>query len=161
MRNGAIASLLVVAILVGAGAGYLIGSYTNHPGTTTTQTTCMITTYPAQPFGTALRVVNATTLEPVVGADVIATASAICGTSTSTIASAQFTTNSTEWYSLPFINHGTYQIAVTYLSHSYNLTMSPGLSVYNCATLYVPTGQTDVTTTGSSQTPCNQFFNSS
>jgi hypothetical protein len=162
MRSRVVASLLVVAILVGAGAGYLIGSYASHPGTTTTQTTCM-TTYPGQPFGASTRVINATTLMPVVGANVIATAPVlgVCSASTPKTDSVQFTTNSTEWYSLPFFNLGTYQITVTYLGRSYNVTMPLGRSVYNCATLYVPTGQTNVTTTGGSQTPCNQFFNSS
>ena len=155
MRNGLVAALLVVAILAGAGAGYLIGSYANHPGTATTQTTCM-TIYPGQPLGASLRVVNATTLKPVVGAIVTATAPVlgICGASTPTLDSVQFTTNSTEWYSLPVINHETYQIAVAYLGHSYGVTMPLGLSVYNCATLYVPTGQTNVTTTGASQMSC-------
>ena len=151
-----------MAILAGAGAAYLIGSYANHAGTTTyvdsttfTRITCM-TTYPGQPLGVSLRVVNATTLGPVVGAAVTATApiSGVCGDSNPIAVSVQFTTNSTEWYSLPFINHGTYQIGVTYLGHSYNLTMPLGLSVYNCATLYVPSGQTDITTTGSARTPC-------
>jgi hypothetical protein len=118
-----------------------------------------MTIYPGQPLGAALRVVNATTLKPAVGAIVAATApvSGICGASTPTMDSVQFTTNSTEWYSLPFINHGTYQIAITYLDHSYSVTMPLGLSVYNCATLYVPTGQMNVTTTGASQMPCQSI----
>ena len=123
-----------------------------------TVTTCM-TTFPGQPLGASLRVINANTSKPVAGATVTASApvSGVCGASTPTVDSLQFTTNSTEWYSLPYINHGTYQIAVTYLSRSYSMTLPLGLSVYNCATLYLPTGVTNVTTTGSSQSPCSSL----
>ena len=158
MRNEVVAIVLVVAILAGAGAVYLVSSYSNHAGTTTTQTTCM-TIFPAQPLGASMRVINATSLTPIAGAVVTANApvSGICGASTPTMDSVQFTTNSTEWYPLPFINHGTYQIAVTYSGHSYGMTMPLGLSVYNCGTLYVPTGQMNVTTTGASQMPCQSI----
>ena len=128
------------------------------PPTKPTTMTCM-TIFPGQPLGASLRVINATTLKPIVGAIVTATSpvSGICGVSTPTMESVQLTTNSTEWYSLPFVNHGTYQIGVSYQGHSYNVTMPLGLGAYNCATLSVPTGQTNVTTTGSPQLPCSSI----
>jgi hypothetical protein len=153
---------IAIAVIIALVLGFLTYATrptpATQPATITIQITCM-TTYPGQPLGAALRVVNATNLEPVAGAIVTATApvSGICGASTPMVDTVQFTTNSTEWYSLPFINHGTYQIGVTYLGHSYSVIMRLGLSVYNCATLYVPTGQTNVTTTGASQMPCQSI----
>jgi len=49
MRNGLIAALLVLVISAGAGAGYLIGSNTNHSGTTSTQTVVSTVTREAGP----------------------------------------------------------------------------------------------------------------
>ena len=153
-----VATVVIIVLLASLVVAY---SYLRNPqGGIQTTTTACTTIYPGQPLGASLRVVNATTLEPVARATVNATApvSGICGASSPIPISVLITTNSTEWYSLPFINRGTYQIAVTYLGRSYSVTMPLGLSVYNCATLYVPTGQTNVTTTGGSQMPCQSIL---
>ena len=63
-----------------------------------------------------------------------------------------FTTNGSEWYSLSVLNGGQWQITVSYGGQEYNMTMPLGLSLYNCGTLYVPSGISNVTV--SAQTSC-------
>jgi len=115
--------------------------------------TCL-TTFPGQPLGAFIRIVNDSTSGPVVGANVtaIAPVGGTCSGSTGQYSTVRFTTNDSGWYSLPVLNSGTYQIAVTYLGRTYALTLPLGLSIYNCGTLYLPSGRTNVTT--SIQTSC-------
>jgi len=70
----------------------------------------------------------------------IPTASYGCSVSQQT-----FTTNTTEWYSLDYLNTATILILVTYQGSEYNMTLRLGLSIWNCGTLYIPSGMTNET----------------
>jgi hypothetical protein len=64
-----------------------------------------------------------------------------------------FTTNGTKWYSLPTEGVGSYAITVSYLRHDYNFTMSLGVSIWTCQTLYLPSG--DIVGVTSPAGPCD------
>jgi hypothetical protein len=107
-------------------------------------------TSPGQPQGAFFRVLYDSNSTPVVGASVTAAGNvALCPGQP--IVQETFTTNDTEWYSLNTLNIESYLITVSYLGHDYNLTMPLGLSDFNCGTLYVPSGETNTT---SSPSPC-------
>jgi hypothetical protein len=116
-------------------------------------TSTCLTTFPGQPGGAFIRILNDSTSVAIMGANVTATRQlgGSCNGSTE-IQTVHFTTNGTEWYSLPVLNGGTYQIIVNYLGQTYSLTLPLDLSIYNCGTLYLPSGGTNVTT--SIQTSC-------
>ena len=147
---------IIVVILIATVAFVLYSpastSHGDSPTVIATNTSICIS--PGQPLGAFVRVLNASTLTPVLGAEVTASrnTSTSCGGEAFTTVQETFTTNATEWYSLSTLNGGTYQIMVTYLSHAYNLTLPLGLSIFNCGTLYLPSGQTNVTT--STQASC-------
>jgi hypothetical protein len=115
--------------------------------------TCL-TIFPGQPQGAFIRILNDSTSGPIVGANVTAKApiAGSCDSSAQPYGTVKFTTNDSEWYSLPVLNRGTYQINVTYLGRAYAFTLPLGLSIYNCGTLYLPSGLTNMTT--SIQTSC-------
>ncbi len=106
---------------------------------------CVIT---GQPDGFFLRVVYDSNQTSAPGALVYATNEpATCnGTpATSQTTSTLITTSGTEWYSFNYGNDGGYSISVKYSGMTYNFTagLSP-LSV-TCASLFVPSGRTNVT----------------
>jgi hypothetical protein len=115
---------------------------------------------PGQPKGVFFRVLNDSTSRPVVGANVIAIEDGYSGNCGNPAASAftwqdteVFTTNNTEWHSLTALNSVDYRLTVTYLGHAYSFVIAPpGLSIYTCGTLYLPSGKTDIIT--SAQTSC-------
>ena len=115
------------------------------------ETSCIL---PAQPMGASLRILSDNFSEPIDGANVTATHNFYnsgCGLTTATFeqTTQRFETNQTEWYSLDTINGGNSSILVEYLGHSYDFTVPLGYSAYTCATLYLPSGETNTTTSAS------------
>src|SRR5208283_2068152 len=110
-------------------------------GTISTASSCI--TSPGQPQGAYLRVVHDSDSTPIPGVGVTATPLTTNGC---TSAPLRFTANGTEWYSLGVTNVYGYQITVSYLRHDYNLTMTLGLSIWTCETLYLPSGNTSMVT---------------
>jgi hypothetical protein len=58
-----------------------------------------------------------------------------------------FTTNGTEWLSLPSNNNYQYSFIANYQGQTFTLTASLGPVSLTCVTLYVPSGNTNITTT--------------
>ena len=108
--------------------------------TTTTSAECSITGQPGPAF---IRVLSDSNQTPVGGALVKATNNpAYCGSETTT----SFTTTAgTQWYPLNSENSGGYSFVVTYLGQTYTFTASLRPLSTTCATLYVPSGRTNVT----------------
>ena len=113
-------------------------------GTSTTSTTCVITGQPGPFF---LRVLSDSTQTPVSGAQVTATNQpALCnGTPATGQTTLRFTTNATQWYQLGSENNAGYSFVVVYLGQSYSFGASLAPISVTCATLYVPSGKTNVT----------------
>jgi hypothetical protein len=108
--------------------------------------TCVIL---GQPGGLILKILSDLTSQPVKNADVsaIATGSEACnGISSTTQSSIQFETNGTSSYDLPTSDFYSYSFVIKYSNQDFrfNATLSPILTT--CATLYVPSGKTNVTT---------------
>jgi hypothetical protein len=100
------------------------------------------------PGSFSLRVVSDSNQTPVSGAQVTATSiptgylPANCqGTQTT----YKFTTNDTEWYSLPADWYGGFSLAVRYSGQSYSFTVSLPVESLTCSSLYVPSGMTNAT----------------
>jgi hypothetical protein len=168
MRNRVVAVLLVVAILAGAGAGYFASSSLRPTATTTTTsfltttatTTEVVTSYTStsciitgQPGGISVRFLNGNTMAPVAGVYVVALSTPFyCSggiglTPAGPQTVAIFTTNGTEWYPLSSDNNAAYSITAFYAGHSYNFMANLRPVSFTCATLYLPSGQTNVTIT--------------
>jgi hypothetical protein len=115
-----------------------------------TQSTCTLPE-PTGPGPFFLRVVSDSNQTPIVGAQVTAnsqtTTTGCNGSQTSAQTTLTFTTNNTEWYSLDTANRAGYSIVVTYSGHTYNLTsgFAVGPIFVTCASLYLPSGETNVT----------------
>jgi hypothetical protein len=123
-------------------------SYTT--STLPTQTAAAECTISGQPGPILLRVVSDYSQTPVVGAVVKATNQpAYCGSYPATEqATTSFTTTAgTEWYSLDSQNNAGYAFAVTYLGQTYTFQADLRPLSATCATLYVPSGRTNVTIT--------------
>jgi hypothetical protein len=125
---------------------------------TTTSTSCTIS---GQPAGMFLRMLSNSTLTPIAGAKVAATNQpALCNNSPATQQSTmKFTTNSTEWYSFPSENDAGYSFAVSYLNQNYSFTANLSPVSVTCATLYLPSGRTNITTI-EFQSSCQSVANS-
>jgi len=110
-------------------------------------TNCVIT---GQPGGAYLRILSDSALTPVTGAVVTAehhqAACVLNGVEyTNTATTQTFTTNGSEWIFLDPTNDGSYSFIVQYSGHSYAFTAGLGPLTTTCATLYVPSGRTNVT----------------
>ena len=104
-------------------------------------TTCFVTGQPG-PF--YLRVVSDSDQTPITGAVVNATSQPINGDCIPAT-SQEFTTNNTEWYSLGTLNLAGYSFVVTYSGQAYSFTADLRPISVTCATLYIPSGETNVT----------------
>jgi len=110
---------------------------------------CVIT---GQPAGMFLRIVSDSGT-PVAGALVSAThagADVNCNGILFWVHSVttSFTTDgATTWYSLDATNAGTYTFGVMYSGHVYNLSAGLEPVSVTCATLYIPSGRANVTST--------------
>ncbi len=124
------------------------------PGENTTHTfQCIIT---GQPAGFFFRVVYDSNQTPVLGASVNATSlAAYCNNVPATTPNTRsFTTYpGTEWYSLGAENIAGYSIVVTYAGQTYSLSAHTAPISVTCATLFVPSGNTNVTI-GEYQSSC-------
>jgi hypothetical protein len=168
MRNEVVAVLLVILVAGGLGVGYFAGNINRQTvtrtstniETSTATSTEVVTTYlstyctiSGQPGGISVRFLNSTTLTPVNGVYVVAVNRPfLCGgSSTLTPAGPQtvtiFTTGGSEWYPLSSDSNHAYSIAAFYAGHSYNFTADLRPVSMTCATLYIPSGQTNVTIT--------------
>lgn len=118
------------------------------PSTSTgTDTNCVIT---GQPGGINLRILSDSTLTPVTGAVVTAkhdpSACVLNGVEyTNTATTRTFTTSGTSWISLDPTNDGSYSFTIQFSGHTYAFTAGLGPLATTCATLYVPSGRTNVT----------------
>lgn len=167
MRDETVLVLLIVLVTASAGAGYYIGASSERMTTSTTTSTttsvevststatevvtsytlnyCTITGGPGPIY---VRFLNSSTLAPVAGVYVVAATTVYyCsnGSSTGSQTVGIFTTNGTEWYQLPTVNDFSYSITAFYSGHLYNFTAETQVMSTACATLYIPSGQTNVT----------------
>ena len=112
----------------------------------TTSTMCMIS---GQPAGISFRALSDSTSEPVSGVVVTAvnTPARCNGSLAATQVVDMFTTNGTEWLSLPSNNNYQYSFIANYQGQTFTLTASLGPVSLTCVTLYVPSGNTNITTT--------------
>jgi hypothetical protein len=117
-------------------------------GQSTTQSViCSIT---GQPAGFLLRVLSDSNQAPIAGAQVTATSRPqYCDPNTPATSQTTltFTTNNTEWYSLNSQYTASYTLVVKYSGQSYNFTANLRPVSETCATLYIPSGKTNVTIT--------------
>jgi hypothetical protein len=168
MRSGAVASLAIIAVLIGTGGGYFAGSTTRTTITATitsieTKTataTEVVTSYAStycsisgQLGGISVRFLNSSTMEPIAGVYVVAVNKPFsCGGGATPFPAtprtvATFTTNGTEWYPLSSESNAAYSIAAFFAGHSFNFTANLRPVSLTCATLLIPSGQTNVTIT--------------
>lgn len=145
MRNAAIASLLVVAILVGAGAGYFIGvdSVSSSTSQTSVATTCTI----PDEGEVMMQVLNSTNGDPIGSAQVQAQFLAPeCQPNPHTITTlSPMTTNSSGYVTLGG-EVGEYILGVVGSGYSVGVAVGPGQIA--CLTIGIPSGETHVTYTG-------------
>ena len=128
------------------------GAVTSGPSSTTALSSCVSVAGQPGPF--LLRVVSDSDQKPITGAQVIATSQSTTVSCsglplTTTQTTLSFTTNNTGWYSLPSQNINIYlgySITVKYSGQSYNFTAGLRPVSVTCATLYIPSGRTNVTT---------------
>jgi hypothetical protein len=142
-----IAAVIIVAAVVVAAAILVVSTYSTT--SIATRSTC-VSPGLGQNGPIPLRVVSDSNQAPIAGAQVTATSQALtfaCNGSVQAMSQTRqtFTTNNTEWYSLNNQNNGSYSIAVEYSGQSYNFAayLKP-LSVV-CASLYIPSGTTNIT----------------
>jgi hypothetical protein len=109
-------------------------------------TSCIIQ---GQPGALQLRILSDSTLQPLVGANVSATNTpALCNNVPATTHTGmKFTTNGTDWYYLPTDNEASFSFVVSYSGQIYTLKAGLMPIFVTCATLYVPSGKTNITTT--------------
>jgi hypothetical protein len=128
MRNGLVASLLVVAILAGAGAGYLVGvsSVANSTSQNSVATTSCTVAGPT--IGAVIRVIESS--GPVAGARVSGEADGYCNNALQTQTLQSAVTNSSGWVSLMDGGFGVYNLLVSFevgnppLTQNYHLSIS-------------------------------------
>jgi hypothetical protein len=163
VRRSLLAVLVTALLLASSVAIYqelqinsLQGLPTGHSTTTqpppTTSTVCIILGQPGPFF---LRVVSDSDQSPLVGATVAATNEpALCnGVPATSQTTTTFTTSDTGWYSLVSENDGGYSLLVNYSGQSYSFIADLRPVSVTCATLYIPSGMTNVTIT-EFQTTC-------
>jgi hypothetical protein len=162
---GRTTSLVIVALMVIAVASLALNAYqysstktvtetTTTEVTTTEITTELVTTsytciISGQPGGIFLRVLSDSTSQPVSGVVVTAvnTPFQCDGSPATTKTVDMFTTNGTEWLSLPSDNNYQYFIIANYQGHTFTFTATLRPVSETCATLYVPSGRTNTTIT--------------
>jgi len=149
-KDALLATFIALTLTLGAISIFEYSQSTNpHKQTTSSQsssesTACIITGQPGPFF---LRVVSDSYQTPIYGAVVNATNKPMyCdggpATSQTTLV---FSTNSTERYSLDSGNNAGYSLVVNYSGQSYSFTADLRPISVTCATLYIPSGNTNVT----------------
>jgi hypothetical protein len=147
-------NLVIVALVVIAVASLTLNVFQySSPRTTTVttevgvaSTTCSIT---GQPGGIQFRVLSDSTSQPVSGVVVTAinTPASCNGSPAAARTVDMFTTNATQWLSLPSDNNYQYSFVANYQGHTFTLTATLKPVSLTCATLYVPSGKTNTTIT--------------
>jgi len=128
MRNEAVASLLIVAILAGAGVGYLVGvnSVTGSASQNSVLMTSCIVLGPT--IGAVIRIIEKGA--PIAGASVSGEADGYCNNALQTQPLQSTVTNSSGWASLMDGGFGVYNLLVSYdvgnppLTENYHLSIS-------------------------------------
>ena len=132
MRNGAIASLLVVAILAGAGAGYLVGVNLATNSTTNSSVATTSCTVLGPTIGVVIQIIEgglSGPTSPVVGARIIGEAAGYCNNALQTQPLQQALTNSSGWATLFDGGFGVYNLNVSYEVGSPQVTETYHLSI--------------------------------
>ena len=175
MRNGVIASLLIVTVLLGTGVGLLVGTANEHTTTSlsittatsvsTTTTTSFITktslatqsnTYVTSCIitgvgGFEFRVVSDSTGAPVTGETITAVDRLGCGSLPQVVYLDNFSESQGGggWLVPDFPTQATpaggLSFTITYLGGTYTFTASIPPVGTHCATLYVPSGNVTIT----------------
>jgi hypothetical protein len=162
-------SFIPVVVLVSLFGMYLEVSLQNYPGQTSTissniasnnitstissnVTSSEICITPAQPLGMYLRILSDDSDSPVSGANVTAThefenlpCGGVSSPSQLLTTTTKFLTNGVEWYSLDTINDGKYILNISFSGKNFDFTAELRPVVITCATLYVPSGISNVT----------------
>ena len=158
MREGAIAALLVLAMLAGAGAGYLVGA--SVPGSqsgknmpTTSMSTSATCTIPDE-GQVLLQVMNGTSGKPIGSAPVMGQL-LLLGCSPNTYTAADLDTAMTN--ATGFVSFegelGEYHLYFPTLGNYFvDVSMNPGETA--CVTLTIPNGETDITYSGHPGSSC-------
>lgn len=140
-RRIVVAVIVAVVIVAASLAAYDL---------TSSSTACPTIT--AAPGRLSLRVVSDSNQTPVSGAQVTATSMpagyipASCQGPQTTL---RFTTNSTEWYPLNAASWpGGFSLVVEYSGQTYSFTVSLPVMELVCASLYIPSGATNTTNAG-------------
>jgi hypothetical protein len=149
MRNGAVAALLAVAILAGAGAGYLVGSQLKGSGTSgTSSSSTVLTTCTIPDSGEVImQVLNSTDGRPIVSTPVqVEFLEPVCPPNPYTVTTlSPMMTNGTGYVTIGG-EVGDYTLSVSGYGYSASATVGPGQIV--CITLGIPSGETHITYTG-------------
>ncbi len=129
----------MVIIIVVAAAGFVFFVYPRPQGG--------LCTFNAGPLGLGLRVVSDGNQTPIAGAQVEATNTALLcdGAPADSQKTTSFVTNGTEWNYLDIGEDASYSFLITYSGHSYNFSTGLGVEAFTCATLFLPSGRTNVT----------------
>jgi len=167
MRNGVIASLLIVTVLLGAGIGFLVGTVNEHTITSVSTTTassyitktslatqsntyvtsCIITGV----GGFEFRVVSDSTGVPVTGETITAVDRLGCGSLPQVVYLDNFSESQGGggWLVPDFPSQATpaggLSFTITYLGGTYTFTAYVPPVGTHCATLYVPSGNVTIT----------------
>ena len=150
MRKGAVAALVVVTILIVAGAAYLAGTLASHPGTATTQTTKLGTgsiacTVTGEGF-LLLKVLNSSNDRPIGSLPIqIEAQYPACATNPPHIDDlGPFDTNASGFLPLsgPF---NWFYLTANYDDGSYSANATVSAGAVTCVTLAMPTGSENIT----------------
>jgi hypothetical protein len=127
MRNGAVVSLLAVALLAGAAAGYLVG--TNSVTSATSQSSVATTscTVGGPTIGAVVKVMDGG--DSVAGAKISGEADGFCNGALQTQVLQPTVTNSSGWASLLDAGFGTYNLLISYEVDSPPVTENYHLSI--------------------------------
>jgi hypothetical protein len=131
--------VLAIIIVVAVGSAVSIFAFTNW-----SRTTCVLT---AGPLALGLRVVADGNQTPIAGAHVAATNTALScnGAPADPQKTMTYVTNGSEWHYLDIGEDASYSFIVTYSGHSYRFSTNLGVEEVTCATLFIPSGRTNVT----------------
>lgn len=113
--------------------------------------------FEAIPGPTYLRVISDSNQTPIVGAQITATDTVLLcnGATIDRPETQRFVTNSTEWYPMAGGLAATYSFVVSYAGHTYSFSTGNAIEAATCATLFIPSGRTNVTFATSFQMTCS------
>jgi hypothetical protein len=138
LQTRQVVALVAVIAIIGLGLAITV-HYISSGGT------CSIS---GQPEGMLLRILSDSTLRPIIGAQVTATNQpAFCNIFSATKqTTVTFTTYNSIWYPLDGDNNAGYSFSVSYLGQNYSFKANLLPASVTCATLFIPSGRTNITT---------------